>query len=141
MPVEVCGFVLPDEIVALASDDRWTAYTEEERLPPALMAEVFGEQPDSTWKVYDLDEMRSVTEEWHQEDDPQWFGSAPHDISGPHSVLIGELGYDRPFALDFRGERPVVRFMTVDARWVVVADSAAALLDALGIEGGCSSNE
>jgi len=140
MPVEVCGFELPDEIVALMSDERWTAYTEQERLPPALVAEVFGEEPDPTWKVYDLDEMRSVTEDWHQECDPQWFGSAPDDIDGPRSVLIGELGYDRPFALDFRSESPVVRFMTMDARWVMVAETAAALVEALGIEDGCSSN-
>lgn len=138
MPVEICGFVLPEEIAALAADARWTAYTEQERLPSAAVAEVFGEEPDPTWKVYDLGEMRSVTEEWHRESDPQWFGSAPDDIDGPRSVLIGELGYDRPFALDFRGEHPVVRFMTVDGRWVMVAASAAALVDALGIEGGCS---
>ncbi|MCP3879968.1 MAG: hypothetical protein GY701_16480 [Sulfitobacter sp.] len=138
MPVEVCGFVLPDEIATLADDERWTAYTEQERLPAAVVAEVFGEEPDPTWKIYGLEEMRSATEEWHREDDPQWFGSAPHNIEGPRSVLIGELGYDRPFALDFRSEHPVVRFMTVEGHWVVVAASAAAFVDALGIEGGCS---
>lgn len=134
MPVSVCGFELPDEIAWVAGEERWTAYTEAERLPLAVVEEVFGEAPDSTWKFYDLDEVREVTEEWHEEEDPQWFGSAPHDIEPSKSVLIGELGYDRPFALDFRGDRPVVRLMMIDGRWVQIADSPARLLAALGIE-------
>jgi hypothetical protein len=134
MAVRVCGFELPDEIVRVASEERWTAYTEMERLPAAVVERVFGEAPDPTWKFYGLDEAREVTEEWHDEDDPGWFGSAPDDIEPRKSVLIGELGYDRPFALDFRGEHPVVRFMTIDGRWVQIADSSAGLLAALGIE-------
>jgi len=136
--VDVCGLVLPGEIVTVISDESWTAYTESDRLPPERVEEVFGEAPDSTWKFYGLDEMRAITEEWHSEDDAQWFGVTPHDIDAPRSVLIGELGYDRPFALDFRGEHPVVRFMTIDGRWVQIAESVAALLDSLGIEDECS---
>jgi hypothetical protein len=132
--VEICGFVLPEEIVSLVADEAWTAYTEEDRLPAEVVAGVFGEDPDPTWKFYDLDEMRAVTQEWHHEDDPRWFGASPDDLEASRSVLIGELGYDRPFALDFRGEHPDVRFMTVEGRWVQVAGSAAALLHALGID-------
>lgn len=134
LPGIICGLVLPDEIVALAADESWTAYTEQDRLAPDVVAEVFGEDPDRTWKFYDLGEMRTVTEEWRLEDDPIWFGSAPDNIDPRRSVLIGELGYDRPFALDFRSECPVVRFMTLAGNWVLVARSAAALLHELGIE-------
>lgn len=98
------------------------------------MEEVFGEAPDATWKFYTVDETRAMTEDWHQESDLEWFGTGPDDIEATRSVLIGELGYDRPFALDFRGPVPVVRFMTLDGRWVKIAESAAALLEALGIE-------
>jgi hypothetical protein len=98
------------------------------------VAEVFGEAPDATWKFYTVDEAGAMTEEWHKESDIEWFGTAPDDIEATQSVLIGELGYDRPFALDFRGPAPVVRFMMLDGRWVQIAESAAALLEALGIE-------
>lgn len=133
--VRVCGLELPSEIVLLASDESWTAYTEEHRLSPAVVEAVFGEAPDPTWKFYSLDEMQIVTEEWQKEIDPQWFGSPPDDIDAGQSILIGELGYDRPFALDFRSERPTVRFMTIAGRWVQIAESSGALLIALGIEG------
>jgi hypothetical protein len=136
MTAVVCGFDLPEELVKVISDESWTAYTEEDRLPPGTVEAVFGEAPDKTWKFYTLDEMRSISMEWHDEDDPLWFGVPPDDIDATQSVLIGELGYDRPFALDFRGTRSVVRFMTVEGRWVQVAESAASLLDALGIEPG-----
>jgi len=138
MAVDICGLGLPDELVNVLTDDLWTAYTEEDRLRPAVVETVFGEVPDPTWKFYSLEEARVMTEEWHQEDDPRWFGTPPDDIEARRSVLIGELGYDRPFALDFRGDHPVVRFMTIDGRWVQVADSVTGLIDALGIEPQCS---
>lgn len=128
------GFEVADEIVGVASDGACTAYTEQARLSPAVVERVFGEAPDSTWKFYCLDEILVETEEWRQEDDSVWFGVPPEDIDPLQSVLIGELGYDRPFALDFRGSLPVVRFMTADGRWVQVADSPSELLVALGIE-------
>jgi hypothetical protein len=140
MPVEACGFILPDEVVRVISDNLWTAYTEDDRLPPDVVEAAFGEAADSLWRFYGLDELRVHTEDWRRLDDPSWFGVAPDDIDPAQAVLIGELGYERPFALDYRSGCPVVRLMTVDDRWVEVAESPAALLDALGIEGGCSSD-
>ena len=87
---------------------------------------MFGDERDPTWKFYGLAEMRSETEAWRDETDPVWVRS---DVIDPHtSVLVGELGYDRPFALDYRNEPPVVRFLTIAGRCVDVADSAAAFL-------------
>lgn len=138
MGVRISGFELPEAIVAIMRDETWTSYTENDRLSPSILEQVFGEPPDSTWKFYDEGEIREITEEWHLEDDSQWFGVAPDDLVATQSVLIGELGYDRPFALDFRHEHPVVRFMTVEGRWVQIADSASSLLNALGIDAECS---
>lgn len=134
MSVNICGFALPAVLVRVAADEGWTAYTESDRLPPGVVERVFGEAPSSTWKFYTLDEARMMTEEWQQESDHDWFGRAPDDIAPLMSVLVGELGYDRPFALDYRTATPVVRFMLLDGRWVQVADTAEALLAALGID-------
>lgn len=133
MSLLVCGLELPEEMAWVVGMEVLTGYTEVERLPSSLVAKVFGEAPDKSWKFCTLDEARLMTEEWHQESDDGWFGTAPDDIEATQSVLIGELGYDRPFALDFRGAIPVVRFMMLDGRWVQIAESAEALLEALGI--------
>ncbi|HEX7131805.1 MAG TPA: hypothetical protein VF228_04485 [Iamia sp.] len=74
-----------------------------------------------------------MTEDWHREADPVWFGTPPDDIDPRCSVLIGELGYDRPFALDLR-IGAAIRFMTIGGRWRPIAESFPALLIALGIE-------
>lgn len=131
----VGGLLVPARVIQVAARQEWTAYVTEPRLDPAVVEQVFGEEPDSSWRFYSVDEIRAMTQDWHAETDPEWFGAAPNDIEPSRSVLIGELGYDRPFALDFRRSPPVVRLMTVDAQWRVVAVSASALLDALGIPG------
>ena len=126
--------VIPLEIVEIASNDRWTAYTESARWPIEAVCRVFGEVPDSTWKFYDFREIVSTTEDWRREQDPSWFGSEPNDIDAMHSILIGELGYDRPFALDYRDTAPSVRFMTLTGDWIKIAESVPALLASLGID-------
>ncbi len=72
-----------------------------------------------------------MTADWREEQYPLWFGAKPEDIDPATSVLIGELGYDRPFALDYREATAPVRFMTIDGRWPVVASSLSELMDRL----------
>lgn len=138
MPVEVCGFALPDEIARVAADSAWVGYREDDRLPPEVVEAVFGEAPERSWRFYSVGEMESETNSFKAESESSWFGDSPHDVDPHQTLLIGDLGYDRPFGLDFRGGLPAVRFMTIDARWVIVAESAAALVSALGIEVECS---
>jgi hypothetical protein len=128
----VAGYVLPGALDAVARSPRWTAYVEGDRLGPNVVEAAFGERPDSTWRFYTIDEMEAMTEAWRQEKDPGWFGETPDDIRPESSVLIGELGYDRPFALDYRSCVPVVRLMNLAARWPVVASSSSELLARLG---------
>lgn len=133
MATVIAGMVLPPELDPVVTSARWTGYTEDVRLDPLRLEEVFGEPPDSTWRFYTVEEIESMTSDWQQEDDPGWFGSAPNDIHPQSSLLIGELGYDRPIALDYRSAVPVVRVMRLDGRWRVVASSAGELLARLGI--------
>ncbi|MBM6406040.1 hypothetical protein JQN72_17525 [Phycicoccus sp. CSK15P-2] len=134
MTVRVGGFELPDAITKLLGDETWTTYTERDRLPVSLVEKVFGEAPDPTWKFYSIDEAEVMTVEWHEEDDADWFGIPPDDIEATKSVLIGELGYEWSIRARFSGACPVVRFMTVEGRWVQVAHSVETFLVALGIE-------
>jgi hypothetical protein len=124
---------VPDVLLRLVASPRWTEYLGEPRHDPRLIESVFGEAPDPSWKFYTRNEIEGMTKDWHNERDPLWFGRPPDDIVATRSVLIGELGYDRMFALDYRSDEPSVRFMTADGRWVHVADSVADLLARLGI--------
>jgi hypothetical protein len=52
------------------------------------------------------------------------------------SILIGDLGNDMPFALDFRPSRatPRVIYLTLETgRWITVAPTVELLLDRLGL--------
>ena len=101
------------------------------RVSAAFVETVFGEALDRSWCFYTFDEVVGMTADWHTEDDPLWFGVAPDTIEPATSVLIGELGYDRPFALDYREHVPCVRFMTIEGRWPVVASSLTELMERL----------
>lgn len=131
---EVAGFVLPPELVRVAEQSQWSDYTEGIRLDPLVVDHVFGERPDSTWRFYSIDEVEVETLLWQQESDPAWFGESPDDLEPASSLLIGELGYDRPFALDYRPAVPAVRLLCFDGRWRLVAASASELLQRLGFE-------
>jgi hypothetical protein len=127
----VSGFVLPEEWSSVVDLPRWTAYQQNDRVDPAIVEAIFGETPDRSWRFYAFDEILGMTEEWRLERDPSWFGSEPDSIDSLRSVLIGELGYDRPIALDYRRRVPGVRFMTADGRWAVVASSLRELFEKL----------
>lgn len=125
------GFVLPKEWSSVVDLPRWTAYQQNDRVDPTVVEAIFGEIPDRSWRFYTFDEILGMTEEWRLERDSSWFGSEPDSIDSLRSVLIGELGYDRPIALDYRRRVPGVRFMKANGRWTVVASSLRELFEKL----------
>lgn len=129
----VMRMLIPGAWEAVAETSRWTEHRDRNapRADPAAVEAIFGEAPDNSWRFYTFDEVVEMTADWHQEDDPTWFGQEPDAIEPKMSVLIGELGYDRPFALDYRASDPCVRFMRVDGRWPIVATTLRDLLDRL----------
>ncbi|MFI8524579.1 hypothetical protein ACIGB8_09040 [Promicromonospora sukumoe] len=127
----VAGFALPPTWGAVVDAPRWTAYRQDDPVAGVVVESVFGEPPDESWRFYTFDEVVGMTADWREEQDPLWFGAEPEDIDPATSVLIGELGYDRPFALDYREATAPVRFMTIDGRWPVVASSLSELMDRL----------
>lgn len=129
----VCGLEVPAEVVLFAARREWTSWSDEPRLDPAVVERVFGERPDSSWRFYTIDEMRGMTEDWHRESDPAWFGAPPDDIEARRSVLVGEIGYDRPFALDLR-DGAAIRLLTTGGHRRLVAETFSALLVARGID-------
>jgi hypothetical protein len=130
----VSGFALPDDWSSMVDSPRWTMYRQGDRVEPTIVEAIFGEIPDKSWRFYAFDEVVGMTEEWRIEGDPSWFGIEPDSIDPLRSVLIGELGYDRPIALDYRLHVPIVRFMRADGRWTVVASSLRELLERLNSE-------
>jgi hypothetical protein len=129
----VSGFVLPEEWSSTIDSPRWTTYRQGDRADPAVVEATFGEIPERSWRFYTFGEIAGMTEEWRLERDPAWLGSEPDSIDPLRSVLIGELDYDRPIALDYRPRVPAVRFMRTDGRWPVVASSLRQLLEKLNV--------
>jgi hypothetical protein len=81
---------------------------------------------------------------WHGEEDPsareQYLGSPsverpPGDIDPALSLLIGFLGPDQHFALDYRRlrSRPSVVYLTTYDGWVEISSDVERLLDSLGL--------
>jgi hypothetical protein len=63
-------------------------------------------------------------------------GAPPGDIDPTRSVLIGDLGPDQPFALDYRRSgTPLVVYLrgSVEPRWITIASSIDQLIEALDL--------
>src|SRR3569833_1037549 len=130
------GRPLPDALRAAIEDGRWA--------PPAddVLARVFGDEPQGA-SYYSLAYMAEENRAWPSVEDglPIYHGSPdpsapPGDIDPRASVLIGDLGYDMPFALDFRTSREeprVVYLSLVSGCWVFVVLFVALLLVWFGL--------
>lgn len=125
----MAGHVLPEALVAAVRSGRWVALC-----GSSSVASVFGEMPGQATLFYGFDEMKGETSRWVDEDNPAYLGQPPEDLDPRRSVLIGDLGHDRAFALDYRVEPPSVRLLALDGRWVPVADSIDDLIGRLGGE-------
>jgi hypothetical protein len=132
----VNGHVLPRVLDDAIKSGRWA--------PPAdlaLLAAAFADQPVHP-SFYDADQLRQENSTWVDETDVWYVGEpdrahAPGDLDPRQSVLIGDLGPDRPFALDYRtAPTPrVVYLREIEgrSRWTEVAQSVDDLLTRLGI--------
>ena len=126
--VTVGGLPLPALLAQLLGNGTWKVPTRE-----GVLEEVFGEAPDFSVRFYALDEMDGITHGLSQERAELWLGTPPNDIDPTLTVAIGQLGIDRPFALDCRTEPPSVRFLTIDEGWRLVAQSFEDLALHLGL--------
>jgi hypothetical protein len=124
---QVRAHPLPATLVTELEQGSWA----ERAISPAI-ADVFGEQPSPSAAFYSLDEMRGETARWVDETDAAYLGSRGETLDPKASVIIGDLGYDRPFALDYRVDPPQVRLLALDGRWAVVTASIDELLGKLG---------
>lgn len=137
--VLVSGLPLPSALVAVIRAGRW--------LPPlesGLLATLFRDRPAQP-TFYGIDGIIGETAHWHSESDREtleWYvgvsndADPPGDIDQQRSVVIGDLGPDQPFALDYRHDisRPRVVYLTTYNGWIEVAPDIESLLDRLGLK-------
>jgi hypothetical protein len=132
VPDEILGLPLPDALRRAMLTQQWTAPTD-----PRIVETVFGDEAPQPC-FYSPQGMERETRNFR--DDPhdvlqQFVGTPPHDIDPDRCVLIGDLGPDQPFALDYRQNplRPSVVYLHRTADWIQVAADIDSLIDRLGL--------
>jgi len=134
--VRINGLPVPTSLLSAMRERRW-------RCPTApVLRRVFREEPVKA-VLFDLGEMRAANERWLHEKDASFFGHRddrlpPGDIDNARSLLLGMLGPDLPFALDFRSsvETPTVLYLHSGGdRWITVARHVDHLLSRLHLDG------
>jgi hypothetical protein len=116
------------------AQDRWRVPVDN-----SILTAVFGDSaPNPCFYTGDL--LVSENEHWARETHPGFLGRAdsgrpPGDIQPATSILIGDLGPDQPFALDYRDDPPSIAYLIADprGRWTRVASCVEELLQALGL--------
>lgn len=128
---------LPDTAVEAMRSGRWQAPAD-----GGLLRAVFGDEGFFPC-FYGADDIARENESWPQVAVDGFLGTAdpaapPGDIDPHRSVLIGDLGPEYPFALDYRtatspAAEPRVVYLrgAVEPRWATVAPSFGALLESL----------
>lgn len=136
--VRINGLPLPDGLIRAMDERRW-------RCPSgAVLRRVFRENPVNA-VLLDLGGMRIENLRWRAETNPAFFGHRddhlpPGDIDRSRSVILGTLGPDLPFALDYRAsiEHPTVLYLHSGGdRWITVARHIDELLTRLQLDGRC----
>lgn len=133
--VLICGHELPPLLASLVKQGRWKAPSRE------VLAAVFGEQPSSS-EFYEFHGMADETShllEMDQEYQVWYLGKSdesvyPGNLVLAECVLIGDLGPERPIALDYRKDprNPEVVFLT-SRGWRCVCPSIETLVEELRI--------
>jgi hypothetical protein len=124
------GLPLPEALLAAIREERWTPPD------PAVLAKVFGEQPDGP-SFYTLQQMEFENRHWLGRTGPVFLGTPdavrpPGNLDPRNSLIIGDLGPDMPFALDYRPAiGPTVVYREADGKWALVAPSIERLLERL----------
>jgi hypothetical protein len=132
--VHVNGLRLPNALILAIHEGRWR------RPPNARLHRVFRERPSGA-QLFGLSLMRSQNLRWRAETDRAWFGERddrlpPGDIDRHSSIILGSLGPDLPFALDYRADPDAPRVVYLHSggdRWITVARDIEELLERLGL--------
>lgn len=131
--VWINGLLLPLALSLAIAGQRWRAPEE------SLLRRVFRERPTRA-RLFDLVTMREENRAWREVKDRAFFGHTdnkhpPGDIDPASSLLLGSLGPDLPFALDYRAsEEPRVIYLHSGGdRWITVACTVEDLLSRLGL--------
>lgn len=134
--MQINGLQLPRALTRAIDERRWVC--------PAgsALRRVFRETPVRA-ELYDLERMRERNRRWLEEKDPAYFGHAddktpPGDIDPASSLLLGALGPDMPFALDYRvspAEPRVLYLHSGGDRWILIASDIEQLLARLHLDG------
>lgn len=133
--MRINGLRLPNALVLAIREGRWR------RPVSARLQRVFRERPIRA-QLFDLDEMRRENLRWRSETDRAWFGERderlpPGDIDRKSSILLGSMGPDLPFALDYRPDDAPPRVLYLHSggdRWITVASCIEELLERLGLQ-------
>jgi hypothetical protein len=134
--VHINGLPLPTALVQAIDEGRWRCPT------GSILRRVFREHPVRA-TLYDLGMMYVQNRSWREQKDPAFFGHSddkvpPGDIDPARSLLLGALGPDMPFALDYRVSLtgPRVLYLHTDGdRWITVARDIEHLLAGLRLTG------
>ncbi|GAA3767617.1 hypothetical protein GCM10022225_62550 [Plantactinospora mayteni] len=133
------GLPLPPALVDVAQQGRWTAPAGSD-----IYVRMFGEpaygpvflaveqmRRNARW-IDDIDYDDEFRQLYIGTPDP---ANPPGDIDPQMSLLLGDLGADQPFALDFRRsmDAPSVVYLDSKMRWVEVAPTIEALIAELGL--------
>ena len=134
-PVLVAGMELPSALTDAIVSGRWIAPADPSILEAVFRCELV--QP----RLYSFNGIVSETEHWRSisEDDTlkAYLGAPsetepPGDIDQFRSVLIGDLGPDIPFALDYRASgEPSVVLLPPQSGWREVAPDVRTLIASL----------
>ncbi|ONM50608.1 hypothetical protein [Nocardia donostiensis] len=138
------GLPLPAALAAAIEEERWVAPSDE-----TILEQVFTEKPQDP-SFYTFDYMQVENQQWQgvATRHPELCGTPddsmpPGDIDPNLSVLIGDLGYDMPFALDFRTSRTAPRVIYASLSsglWITVATRIEDLLTKLGLQSASSAS-
>jgi hypothetical protein len=137
--VVINSLPLPLKIQLLIDRNEWTFPSD-----TASAQDLFTEKPTAQATLYSLSSMRSETEAWitAPPEELQYYGGAGasvgtfHQVDPRLTVLIGDLGYDMPIALDYSTSinRPRVVYLPSRAPgWIEIAPDVESFLDALGV--------
>lgn len=136
-PDEILGLTLPEALRTAIAQQRWIAPTDRE-----LVEAVFSDEAPHPY-FYDLRYIEKETRNFGNfRNDPRgtlrliFIGTPPHDIDPDQCLIIGDLGPDQPFALDYRSNAasPPVRYLHSTMDWIEVAADINTLLRRLNIE-------
>jgi hypothetical protein len=133
--LQVLGHRIPAALEVLLKEGRWVPPADEQ-----VFLEIFGERPNEA-HFFDLAELVRCNELWRELEPLDIFWEPEVDtslgIDLRLSVLIGVLGTDMPFVLDYRESDVVPRVLYLASSdgfaWVQVASDVEDLIHRLDV--------